>query len=211
MASGVADPLKVGRDLYDANKFDEAAAEFRQVIKLQPDNAEAHFQLGRYYHARNKLRRGARLLPRGAPAQARRSQQGPCQDRAGPQGAGQGRPRRPLPSARPSSSSRTMETFARRTRHGPPGQERLRRGHGPNFLRRSASSPMRPDSGPISAGSCLRLGEERRGRSRDSQVDRPFSRVRHAPLLPRLGVGESEEERRGDRRPPRRESPRRQE
>jgi serine/threonine protein kinase/tetratricopeptide (TPR) repeat protein len=54
IASGVDDPLKVGRDLYDAKEFDGAAAEFRRVIKLQPDNAEAHFYLGRYYHTKLK-------------------------------------------------------------------------------------------------------------------------------------------------------------
>ena len=48
----------------------EAAAEFREAIRLKPDLAEGHANLGAPWRP-GEVRRGRRRIPRGDPAQAR--------------------------------------------------------------------------------------------------------------------------------------------
>ena len=56
--------------LHGQGKLDEAIAEYREAIRLKPDYAEAHFNLGIALEP-GQARRGDRRIPRGDPAQAR--------------------------------------------------------------------------------------------------------------------------------------------
>ena len=65
-----------GLDLYKKNKLDEAAEAFNRAIKLKPDYAEAHNELGRTYDAlgqhekaRKAYEEAARLKPELAQSQ----------------------------------------------------------------------------------------------------------------------------------------------
>ncbi len=89
-------------------KLDEAIAEYREAIRLKPDDAEAHYNLGVALTDQGKHRRGHRRIPRGDPAQAR-LRRGPLQPRQRPEGPGEAR------------------RGHRRIPRGDPAQARLRR------------------------------------------------------------------------------------
>ena len=68
-------------------KLDEAIAEFREAIRLKPDHAEAHYNLGIALEQPGEGGRGDRRVPRGDPAPAR-PRRGPLQPRLGASAAG---------------------------------------------------------------------------------------------------------------------------
>ena len=66
--------------LADQGKLDEAIAEYREAIRLKPDDAEAHNNLGNDPERQGKLDEAIADIPRGHPAQAR-LRRGPLQSR----------------------------------------------------------------------------------------------------------------------------------
>ena len=89
--------------------MDEAVAEYREAIRLKPDHAEAHYNLGAPCATQGQLEAAERRIPRGHPPQAR-PRRGPQQPR-----------RRP---GRPGEAGRGH----RRIPRGHPARARLRRG-----------------------------------------------------------------------------------
>ena len=64
--------VNLGLALEAQGKLDEAVAEYREAIRLKPDDASAHFNLGNALKLPGEARRGDGRMPRGDPAQARR-------------------------------------------------------------------------------------------------------------------------------------------
>ena len=88
-------------------KPDEAIVEYREAIRLKPDYAEAHANLGAIlWRGEARLPGSGGRVPRGDPAQAR-LRQGPLQPRHRPEQPGQARRGRSPNTARRSGSSPT--------------------------------------------------------------------------------------------------------
>ena len=87
-------------------KLDEAVAAYREAIRLKPDHAEAHDNLGIALQRPGEAGRGGRRVPRGDPAQARR-RRGPLQPRHRPAATRGSWTRRSPSTARRSGSSPT--------------------------------------------------------------------------------------------------------
>ena len=85
-------------------KLDEAIAEYREAIRLKPDYADAHYNLGIALATRGKLDEAIAEYRSGHPAQAR-FRRGPQQPRHRPARPGASRTRRSPSTARPSASS----------------------------------------------------------------------------------------------------------
>ena len=127
----------------DQGKLDEAIAEYREAIRLKPDDAEAHNNLGIALHDQGKLDEAIAAVPRGDPAQAR-LRRGPLQ-----------------PRQRPARTRGSCDEAIAAVPRGDPAQARLRRGPlqprhtpcttrgsstrpSPSTARRSGSSPTTP-------------------------------------------------------------------
>ena len=136
----------------DQGKLDEAIAEYREAIRLKPDDAAAHNNLGIALHAQGKLRRGDRRIPRGDPAQAR-LRRGPQQPRQRPASPGEARRGdRRIPRGDPAQARLRRGPQQPRHRPASPGEAATRRS--PNTARRSGSSPTTPRPTTTSASPC---------------------------------------------------------
>ena len=217
-------------------KPDEAIAEFRAAIRLRPDYAEAHSNLGAALTPRGRWTRpspntatairlrpddamahsnlGTALAPRGrrtrpSPNTARRSGSGPT--RQGPQ-----QPRQ-RPAAPRGSRTRPSPNSARRSGSGPttprptptsasPWSPRGSRTR-PSPHSRGDPHPARPRRGPQQPRQRpARPGEAGRGHRRIPRGDPHPARLRHGPLQPRQRPERPGEGGRGHRRIPRRRS-----
>ena len=133
-------------------KLEEAIAECREAIRLKPDHAEAHYNLGTALSRPGEAGRGDRRIPRGDPAQAR-LRRGPLQPRHRPEQPGEaGRGDRRIPRGDPAQA---------RLRRGP--QQPRRYPDAPGEARRGdrriprgdpAPNPTTPQPTPTSATPC---------------------------------------------------------
>ena len=153
--------INLGNALTAQGKLDEAIAEFREAIRLKPDYAEAHNNLGIALRTRgsstrrspNTARRSGSSPTSPRPTSTSASPWRPGEARRGdrrvPRGdPAQARPRRgPLQPRRRPGGPGEARRGGRRVPRGDPAQARLRRG------------PLQPRHRPASPG------EARRGRS----------------------------------------------
>ena len=141
----------LGLALGDQGKLDEAVAEYRTAIRLKPDVAEAHSNLGNALRP-GEARRGRRRIPRGDPAQARR-RRGPQQPRHRPDGPGEaGRGRRRIPRGHPAQARRRRGPQQPRHRPARPGEARRghrRIPHGHPAEARRRRGPLQPRQRPV--------------------------------------------------------------
>ena len=79
----------LGVALMRQGKLDEAIAEYREAIRLRPDDGPTHFNLGTALGRQGKLDEADRRVPRGDPAPARLRLR-PLQPRPRPAGSGEG-------------------------------------------------------------------------------------------------------------------------
>ena len=126
-------PLQPRHRPGDQGKLDEAIAAYREAIRLKPDYAEAHYNLGIALRGQGKLDEADRRIPRGDPAQAR-LRRGPLQPRHRP--------------ACPGEAGRGD----RRIPRGDPAQARLRRGPLQPGTRSSGARATTPGRSRCTAG-----------------------------------------------------------
>ena len=133
-------------------------AEYREAIRLKPDDAAAHNNLGNALQRPGEARRGDRRIPRGDPAQARR-RRGPLQPRHRPAGPGEARRGdRRVPRGDPAQARRRRGPLQPRQRPERPGEagrgdRRVPRGDPAQARRRRGPQQPRPrPRGPGQAG-----------------------------------------------------------
>ena len=175
-------------------------AEFREAIRLKPDYAVAHSNLGIALAARRQ-RECRRRVPRGDPPEARR-RPGPLQPRPRPARVGRrARCDRGVPRGDPPQARRRLGPLQPRHRPAESGDVR---GASRRAARRSASSPTSPRPTPTSALALISVapGEACQREVRVAALPRgdpPQARPRRGPLQPRHRPGAAGDVSRCDR------------